>query len=426
MQAPAQRYIAIRPIDAAPEANGAGPDDPDRLDAIRSGLLSQARPLDGVGLEASAGLADIPRDPARGGYVTLPELNALVIEPPAGTTEEALRRALPDDYAVAPDFGLSHPETALGTPVEPAEVLPTAKVLPAHTGVQESHDEGNRGAGVVVAILDTGCDAGHREFANRGIDFAAVPQDDSPVRQVLAFDAGTHGTHVTGTVAGAVVGIAPEVDLINASVMESDTYRATAIRVLKALYWLIDRLKDDRYGDKPVILNMSLGFLPADFADDKLLAQTLLALRRVIQQVVVERGILPVVAIGNSGPKTACAPGFYPESLSVGAVDYGGKSWPRSSGGAGAPGFELECNPDVAGYGVDVVSAVGRGPDGESRYERKSGTSMAAPYVTGVAALVAARTGLRGLELRTHLLDNALDLGLQAERGGRGLVRYLV
>lgn len=421
----AQRYIAIRAYDATPAvaANGS---EAGRLDTIRTDLLSSAKGLDGVGLEASTRLSEIPEDPNRGGYVPLPEFNALVIEPPVGTSQEQVRDALEEGYVLVPDFTLSLPETALGTSVTAAEVRPAAEVLPAHTGVPESHAEGNRGAGVVVAVLDTGCDAGHREFTGHRIDFASVPPDDRPLREVLAFDAGTHGTHVVGTVAGELVGVAPEVDLITASVMESDTYRATAIRVLKALYWLIERLKQDRYKGKPVILNMSLGFKPSDFADDAVLAETLTALHRMVEQLVVSRRILPVVAIGNSGPDTACAPGFYPECLSAGAVDYGGTSWAGSSGGTGSPGFEQECNPDIAGYGVDVVSGVGRGVDGESLYEKKSGTSMAAPYVTGIAALVAAKTGLQGLELREHLMGHALDLGLAAERGGRGLARYAV
>ena len=425
MQEAIRRYIAIRPFDHVPDTGGA--DDAGRLSVIRNDLVGSARALGRVGLEFSAGLAEIPSDPARGGFVTLPEFNALVIEPPAGTPEDEVREALSDDYVLVPNFTLSLPEAALGQAVDAAEVEPAASVLPAGSGVPESHDEGNRGAGVVVAILDTGCDAGHSEFTGRKIAFGSVPPDlKQPIRRVLGFDAGTHGTHVTGIVGGAVVGVAPGAELINASVMESDTLTTTALRVMKALYWLVELLKDERYKDKPVILNLSLGFDPKAIPDDEKehLGETLRAMRLLMQQLVVSRRILPVVAIGNSGPDTACAPGFFPECLAVGAVDYENGSWAKSSGGLGSPGFEQECNPDICGYGVDVVSGVPRDPEGDSMYERKSGTSMATPYVSGIAALVAAKTGLQGLDLRTHLIDHALDIGLDAERGGKGLVRY--
>lgn len=81
-------------------------------------------------------------------------------------------------------------------------------------------------------------------------------------------------------------------------------------------------------------------------------------------------------------------------------------------------------SPDVVGFGVDVASAVERDVPGHSLYGLKSGTSMAAPYVVGVAALVAAETGLRGAELRSHLLSHLEPLQQPPERGGGGLVRF--
>jgi subtilisin family serine protease len=311
--------------------------------------------------------------------------------------------------------------------VAAADVQPVLDALPESTGVKASREEGNLGKGVVVAVLDTGCDADHDEFRERMITFASVvPDVASPVNLVRAIDAGTHGTHVNGIVAGKVVGIAPDVDLVSASVMESDTFRTTALRVVKALYWLVELLNEEHYKDKPVILNMSLGFDPKKLTEEERedLESTLKAMHLLIQQLMASRRILPVVAIGNSGPDTSCAPGFFPECLAVGAVNYQSAEWPRSSGGFGPAGFEQECNPDISGYGVDVVSAVPRDYEGASRYESKSGTSMAAPYVTGIAALVAAKTGLHGTELREHLLSNALPLELSAERAGKGLAVY--
>ena len=421
------RYIAIRPLDVGPGPTAGLADDGDPIDAIREDLAASARDLPAVGLERAARVADIPEDPKQGGFVTLPEFNALLLEPPVGTPKEAMQEKLDDSYVVAPNFTLSLPETALGEPVATAEVRPVVEVLADDTGVSKSHESGNRGAGAVVAVLDTGCDGRHREFEGSSLEFAEIPENlREQLNRVEPFDAGTHGTHVTGIAAGKVVGVAPEADVINGSVMESDTYTTTALRVMKALYWLVELLKEDRYRDKPVILNLSLGFDPNDIPEEEKdgLEDTLKAMRLLIQQLVLSRQILPVVAIGNSGPDTSCAPGFFPESLAVGAVDYENASWAKSSGGFGPTGFDQECNPDIVGYGVDVVSAVPGDSNGEPSYERKNGTSMATPYVAGVAALVAAKTGLEGLELREHLIKNAIPLGLEPARGGAGLARY--
>jgi serine protease AprX len=421
------RYIAIRPLDVGPTPTAGLAEDGDPIDAIREDLVATAKDLPALGLERAARVADIPEDPEHGGFVTLPEFNALLLEPPVGTPKEAMQEKLDETYVVAQNFTLSLPETALGDPVAAAEVRPVVEVLAEQTGVRESHEGGNRGAGATVAVLDTGCDGRHREFEGSRLEFADIPQNlREPLKRVEPFDAGTHGTHVTGIAAGKVVGVAPEADLINASVMESDTFTTTALRVMKALYWLVELLKEDRYEGKPVILNMSLGFDPNKIPEEEKdgLEDTLRAMRLLMQQLVVSRQILPVVAIGNSGPDTSCAPGFFPESLAVGAVDYGNASWPKSSGGFGPTGFDQECNPDITGYGVDIVSAVPGGSNGEPSYERKNGTSMATPYVAGVAALVAAETGLQGLELREHLIKNAIPLGLEPARGGAGLARY--
>ena len=81
--------------------------------------------------------------------------------------------------------------------------------------------------------------------------------------------------------------------------------------------------------------------------------------------------------------------------------------------------------PDAAGYGVDVLSSLERDVDRNSRYANKSGTSMAAPYVAGIAALYAqADPTLQGERLRRKLLDTAAPLGAPADRVGVGLVRW--
>ena len=79
--------------------------------------------------------------------------------------------------------------------------------------------------GVLVGVLDTGCDADHVQFRQKRIDFCHVPlhYESEKLREIRGFDISGHGTHVCGIIAGQHIGIAPEADLMVASVIESET-----------------------------------------------------------------------------------------------------------------------------------------------------------------------------------------------------------
>jgi subtilisin len=98
---------------------------------------------------------------------------------------------------------------------------------------------------------------------------------------------------------------------------------------------------------------------------------------------LLDKGVFPVFAIGNEGPGTSRSPANYPQALSVGAVDAQGNVDPSSSSEA----FPRKVNPlvpDLVTPGVDIVSANA----GESNFRLDSGTSMAAPHLSGLAALL--------------------------------------
>ena len=231
-----------------------------------------------------------------------------------------------------------------------------------------------------------------------------------------------HGTHVCGIIAGQSIGVAPGVDFMVASVIESETYRTSLVRISIALDWMILQFGTEKNRDKPIIINMSLGFLPKRIPerDQDLL---MVGVRELISTLVEDFGVLPIVAIGNDGPGNMRAPGYFPETLSVGAIDSEHKPAHRSGGGSSP--INGEPQPDIAGYGVNIFSSVGRDRNGRSLYSEISGTSMAAPYVTGIAALYAsADTCFRGGILRQHLLNTALPLQAPANRVGVGLARF--
>jgi len=168
---------------------------------------------------------------------------------------------------------------------------------------------------------------------------------------------------------------------------------------------------------------MSLGFLDAKLATSELNIVRL-AMRRMFQTLMHNLSVLPVVAIGNEGAGIVRAPGYFPEVLAVGAVGTDGT--PAGFSGGGLSPIDGSTQPDVAGYGVDMPSSYERDHQGKSFYRYKSGTSMAAPYVTGIAALYAsADPTLMGSTLRAKILQTALTLPHSADRVGVGLARFI-
>jgi subtilisin family serine protease len=378
--------------------------------------------LDDEGFVPAPDPSALPSDPALGGYVSLPQTSSLIIEPAAGTTASEVSDLVGDEYIVMEDIELTVPDPAGEAAVPADAVLPIDQVVPGDTQVAAAHEKGNRGKGAVVAIVDSGCAVGHDQFSGHDIAFGEAPEDGSGVQTKPGFDSATHGTHVSGIVSGGTLGVAPDADLIVVSVL-SPTLKATASRVWYALSWLLDRIGEPPYDGRPVVLNMSLGFKLHDI-EVKSLQPTIQATRELLRTFMYDEAVLPVIAIGNEGPGTVRAPGYFPEALAVGGVGYDLSEYTNSGGGPGPAGFELEVNPDIAGFGVQVLSSLMVDDAGKSLYGMKTGTSMAAPYVAGVAALVAAKTGLEGTALRDRLVEAALPVPLPADRVGAGLARY--
>ncbi len=241
------------------------------------------------------------------------------------------------------------------------------------------------GAGVRVAVVDTGITPRHPDLRVYG-GYSAVPG----VRRW--YDDNGHGTHVAGTIAATangrgVVGVAPHAHLYAVKVLNKQGSGRMSW-ILNGLSWC--------YRHRMHIVNLSLGSL-ANTHNSRVFSRAYENAGRMLRR----RGILAVAAAGNSGRTRkpfVNNPARCPSYMAVSAVDCRCK---RPSFSSYGPQIEI-CAP-----GVKVWSTVPL-----NRYGQKSGTSMAAPHVAGVAALVKRRHPTwSGDRIRVHLWRTARDLG---------------
>jgi subtilisin family serine protease len=384
-------------------------------------VSERKRGLQAIGLSEAEPKAEAPETGDQ--FQRLGYAGAYVVE----TTDEAKAQQAMDvlepDYHIMPDIEMGLP-TAMQAKTYQRRPY-REQYWPGESGVPAAHAQGITGKGVLVGVLDTGCDADHIELRDKRIEFRYVPLRPAPeaLRAVRGFDTNGHGTHVASIIAGSRIGIAPDVDLMVASVIESETVKTSLQRVVVALDWMLSHFQMPKYVDTPAIINMSLGFRP-EWISATELQSVIEGMQLILSTLVVDFDVLPVVAIGNDGPGVVRAPGYFPETLSVGAVD--ADLAPAWFSGSGPSPISNLLQPDIAGLGVDVLGALERNIERRSLYALKSGTSMAAPYVAGVAALAAqADPSLQGMALKQHLLDHALPLPEAGSRVGVGLARFL-
>lgn len=356
-------------------------------------------------------------------FETLRYLDAYVVKTSSPKLERSAKELLTPDYLIMPNLELSAP-----TPMRGKDYvrLPGAvPQWPALSGIEEAHREGIKGSGVTVCVLDTGVDADHRELRHKEIDFRYIPFDavGGRMRDCRGFDVDGHGTHVAGIIAGKHLGIAPDVDLMVAAVLESETLKTSLERVVTALDWLLSQFELETNRSKPVIVNMSLGFSRRTLSRQEY--QTVSqGMKTMLDMLVNDFAVLPITAVGNEGPGQVRAPAYFANTLSVGAVDFDLNI--ASFSGSGVSPVTQEAEPNLVGFGVDVISSYERDRQNRSHYRTLSGTSMATPYVTGIAALYACCSHVvQGPTLANRLLRSALPLpAAPTGRAGVGLARF--
>lgn len=259
------------------------------------------------------------------------------------------------------------------------------------------------GAGITVAVLDTGLDLGHPDFAGRQIESRSFV-DGQEVADVQG-----HGTHCIGTSCGPLApgsgrryGIAHEARILVGKVLGDDG-SGTDAGILEGIEWAIS--------SGAHIVSMSLG---ADLNEVSPAYEN--AGRRAL-----DAGTLIVAAAGNNAERSTGNVGFVgvpansPSIMAVGAVDAALAIADFSAASSAIEGGQV----DIAGPGVDVYSSWPM-PQCTNTI---SGTSMATPHVSGIAALWSQRTGARGRDLWTQLTQAAQRLPLPSGDVGAGLVR---
>ncbi|MDD5082514.1 MAG: S8 family serine peptidase [Dehalococcoidales bacterium] len=240
------------------------------------------------------------------------------------------------------------------------------------------------GTGLTVAVLDTGVRKTHESLRNKVIYEANFT--DSP----SADDVFGHGTQVAFVVAGGMhalgekAGVSPGASIINIKVINDEGLGNDQDIVLG-----IDRVcelaeaarkkglwpTDESY---PNVINLSLGGEDDGDPDNPV--------RAACRQASIEYGLDVVAAAGNSGPKmtTVMLPACDPEVTAVGAIESTGELaiWEKSSRG---PTVQGETKPDFVIWGTNLEMASNKA---DSEYVTKSGTSFAAPMLSGLTGLL--------------------------------------
>ncbi len=263
------------------------------------------------------------------------------------------------------------------------------------------------GTGVTVAVIDTGVKQSLPDLANTtfvaGYDF--VNNDNDPT------DDQGHGSHVAGTVAQSTnnsigcTGVAYNAKIMPLKVLSAQG-TGTNSDIADSIYWAADNGAD--------VINLSLG----GSSSSTILENAI--------NYAWNKGVVIVCAAGNDNVSTPFYPAAYANCISVSATDYNDNRASYSNYGTtidiAAPGGD---SGDNNGDGYDdmvLQNTIGSNGDG---YYFMAGTSMAAPHVAGVAALVkSANSSLSNSDIKNILYNTATDIGAAGKDNqfGYGLV----
>lgn len=273
-------------------------------------------------------------------------------------------------------------------------------------GVPTVWQAGFTGKNIKVAVIDTGIDLNHPDFANRVVQFKDFTGEGQ-------LDNHGHGTHVAGIVGGTGAasngkyrGVAPECSFYIAKVLRGDGSGDTS-DVMGGVEWAVQQGAQ--------VINLSLGSDGACDGTDAL---------SVLCDAAVSRGVVMCVAAGNAGPgeSTVGSPGCAKTVITIGATTKLDEVAGFSSRG---PTSDGRVKPDLCFPGSSIVSCrssgTSMGTPINNLYTSASGTSMATPHASGACAvLLQAQPGLAPQQIKDLLMETAKDLQWAPNDQGQG------
>jgi subtilisin family serine protease len=274
---------------------------------------------------------------------------------------------------------------------------------------------GSRGAGVTVAIIDTGIDYNHPALGSGfGPGFKVKGGWDFVNNDADPMDDNGHGTHVSGIVAGqseTITGVAPDVSLMAYKVLGANGSGSES-NVIAAIERAADPNHDGNTADHVDVANLSLG--GGGNPDDP---------GCVAIDNASAAGVTFAIAAGNAAFVNGIityhnigSPGTARTAITVGASDLGDNIASFSSRGPNMKNMAIK--PDVIAPGVSILSSL---PG--NNYGNLSGTSMASPHVAGAAALVKAlHHDWTPAQIKLALMNNATFVREEIMSDGAGRI----
>ena len=278
------------------------------------------------------------------------------------------------------------------------------------------------GTGALIAVVDTGVDLGHPDLNGKivssGADFIEPKGNCTGKGKVKtctqdgAQDENGHGTHVAGIAAAetgngvGVAGTAPGASILPVRVLDEEG-SGFADQLAAGIRYAADRGAD--------VVNLSLGWLPGQ-GTALIITGELAAVYDAIDYAWA-RGAVIVIAAGNETFPACSEPSAHRRAVCVGSTDendmpsfFSNSDATMTSTYLVAPGgHALTCEGDI--FSTYLRSADHSVCSPQNGYEALAGTSMATPFVSGVAALLAGK-GLSNSAIVACLASTADDLGL--------------